>query len=94
MGNASKQRRKEHRKFELANPKPVAPVAAANGRRPHERAGTRVAVVREAHGWHDCHVTGVLIDDHGSVRVDADDPHFAGAVFECRHRRDYHVLTY
>lgn len=60
--------------------------------RPHEPAGTRVAVIREAHGWHNGAVTGTLIDGNGTVLVDGDDPHFSGSIFICRHRRDYRVI--
>lgn len=95
MTKASKNRRKALRK-ELAaarrelqaNPPPPAPPEPASGPRPHAPAGTRVAIIREEHGWHDGQTKGVLIDDHGTVRADD------GGVYECRKRRDYYVLDY
>ena len=45
-----------------------------------------MSVIRAEHGWHDGAVQGVLVDDHGTVRSDD------GEMYECRHRRDYHVL--
>ena len=98
MSKASKERRREARRL-LFGPgavppvkAPAAPAAPANAPRAHEPKGTRVAVIREEHGWHDGRVTGTLIDDNGTVRVDDDDPYFAGSLFYCPKRRDYYVI--
>lgn len=61
--------------------------------RPHEPAGTYVSVIRHEHGWHDGSISGVLVDDHGTVRIDGDEglllPPDQQYTVECRHRRDY-----
>ena len=56
--------------------------------RPHEPAGTYVAVIRSKHGWHDGRVAGYLIDDFGTVKVDNDGEEYT---LECAHRGDYDV---
>ena len=93
MTKASKNRRKAYRKEPLAtrrelqaNPPPAPPPPPANGPRPHAPKGTRVAIIREEHGWHDGQTEGVLIDDHGTVRT------AEGYTYECRKRRDYYVI--
>ena len=64
----------------------MPPPPPANGPRPHAPKGTRVAIIREEHGWHDGQTEGVLIDDHGTVRT------AEGYTYECRKRRDYYVI--
>lgn len=61
--------------------------------RPHLPSGTHVAVIRHEHGWHDGSISGVLIDDHGTVRITHEDgkdllPKEQYTV-ECVKRRDY-----
>lgn len=61
--------------------------------RPHLPKGTRVAVIRHEHGWHDGRISGILVDDDGTVRIDEEDgkvlPLKEQYTVECLKRRDY-----